>query len=220
MTHITLRVPGPTARLFPDPDERARRRRITTSIKLDDQTTTRWHQSLAFVYAESKYLSFDPAAQDLTKPTTPPDTTFAFNDFANYFNNHQRRRGLRYQTELILPYNQLLSAGVDYEQERAVFDSGFTGRDRVPAANLFSLSKANRRSGGGGCQKNFDDQEIRVAVQEKDPRDGEAKRQLHCHTIIRIFWMALAPASGSSDNPGRSAGPYCHRSAPSPPKDG
>jgi iron complex outermembrane receptor protein/vitamin B12 transporter len=139
-------VPGATARLFPDPDERARRRRITTSIKLDDQTTTRWHQSLAFVYAESKYLSFDPAAQDLTRPNTPPDTTFPFTDFASYFNNHQRRRGLRYQTELILPYNHLLSAGLDYEQERAVFDSGFTGQNRVPAA---------RRNLGGFLQDQF-----------------------------------------------------------------
>jgi outer membrane cobalamin receptor len=126
-------VPGITARLFPDPDERARRRRIVTSAKLDDQTTARWHQSLSFVYSESKYLSFDPAAQDLTKPNTPPDTTFAFNDFSSLFNNHQRRRGLRYQTELILPRNHLFSAGVDYEQERAVFDSGFAGQNRVPS---------------------------------------------------------------------------------------
>ncbi|MDQ3011028.1 MAG: TonB-dependent receptor [Acidobacteriota bacterium] len=126
-------VPGATARLFPDPDERARRRRIVTSGRVDTQTTARWHQSLTFVYSESRYLSFDPAAQDLTKPSTPPDTTFAFNDFSLYFNNHQRRRGLRYQTELILPGGHLFSAGLDYEQERAVFDSGFTGQNRVPS---------------------------------------------------------------------------------------
>lgn len=139
-------VPGATARLFPDPDERARRRRIATSLKIDDQTAARWHQSLSFVFAESNYLSFDPAAQDLTKPTTPPDTTFAFNDFVSYFNNHQRRRGLRYQTELILPYNHLLSAGVDYEQERAVFDNGFDGKDRVAS---------DRTNVGGFLQDQF-----------------------------------------------------------------
>lgn len=127
-------VPGATARLFPDPDERARRRRIVTAGRVDTQTTARWHQSLTFVYSESQYLSFDPAAQDLTKPATPPDNTFAFNDFVSYFNNHQRRRGLRYQTELILPRNHLISAGLDYEQERAVFDNGFTGQNRVPSA--------------------------------------------------------------------------------------
>lgn len=127
-------VPGATARLFPDPDERARRRRIVTSARLDDQTTARWHQSLTFAFAESNSSSFDPAAQDRTKPNTPPDTTFAFNDFRSAFNNHQQRRGLRYQTELILPRNHLISAGLDYEHERAVFDSGFAGTNRVPAS--------------------------------------------------------------------------------------
>lgn len=126
-------VPGATAKLFPDPDERARRRRIVTSGRVDTQTTARWHQSLTFVYAENKSLSFDPAAQDLTKPNTPPDTAFAFNDYVSLFNNHQRRRGLRYQTELILPHNHLISAGLDYEQERAVFDNGFDGKNRVPS---------------------------------------------------------------------------------------
>ncbi len=139
-------VPGATARLFPDPDERARRRRIVTSLKVDDQTTARWHQSLSFVYAESNYLSFDPAAQDLTKPNTPLDTTFAFNDFSSLFKNHQRRRGLRYQTELILPHNHLLSVGLDYEQERAVFDSGFAGKNRVPS---------DRRNVGAFLQDQF-----------------------------------------------------------------
>lgn len=126
-----LGVPGATARLFPDPDERARRRRIALGLRLDDQTTRSWHQSLTFVYAESNQLNFDPAAQDRTKPDTPPDTTFAFNDFVSLFKNHQRRRGLRYQSDLVLPRGNLLSAGVDYEQERAVFDSGFAGRNRV-----------------------------------------------------------------------------------------
>ncbi len=124
-------IPGATANLFPDPDERARRRRIVASAKVDDQTTKRWHQSLAFVFAESNYNSFDPAAQDLSKPNTPLDTTFAFNDFQSAFNNHQQRKGLRYQTELILPKSHLVSAGLDYEQERAVFDSGFVGQSRV-----------------------------------------------------------------------------------------
>jgi outer membrane cobalamin receptor len=127
-------VPGATAKLFPDPDERARRRRIVTSARADTQTTTRWHQSLTFAFAESNYSSFDPAAQDLSKPNTPPDTAFAFNDFRSAFNNHQQRRGLRYQTELILPGNHLVSAGADYEQERAVFDNGFEGKNRVPSS--------------------------------------------------------------------------------------
>jgi len=119
-----LGAPGPTARLFPDPDERAERRRITTGVRLDDQTTRNWHQSLTFAFSESNYLSFDPAAQDLTKPGTPLDPKTVF-DFASLFNSHQRRRGLRYQSDLVLPSGHFISAGIDYEQERAVFDNGF-----------------------------------------------------------------------------------------------
>jgi vitamin B12 transporter len=124
-------VAGATARYFPDPDERIRRRRVAASARLDDQTTRRWHQSLAFVFSENNQESFDPAAQDLTRPATPPDTFFAFNDFSSYFKNHQRRRGLRYQSDVVLPRGNLLSAGVDFDEERAVFDSGFAGRNRV-----------------------------------------------------------------------------------------
>lgn len=126
-----LGVPGATARYFPDPDERARRRRIATGLRFTKQTTKNWHQSLSFVYAENNQLGLDPAAQDLTKPNTPPDTNFAFNDFVSFFNNHQKRRGLRYQSDLVLPHNNLLSAGLEYEKENAVFDTGFAGRNRV-----------------------------------------------------------------------------------------
>lgn len=128
-----LGVPGATALLFPDPDERARRRRIAAGARIDDQTSSRWHQSLSFVYAENDQLGFDPLAQDLSKPDTPPDTFFAFNDFQNFFRNHQWRRGLRYQSDLILPAANLLSVGIDYEDERALFVSSFDGRSRVGA---------------------------------------------------------------------------------------
>ncbi len=126
-----LGVPGPTARLFADPDERARRRRIATGLRFDDQTSTHWHQTISFVYAENNQSNFDPVAQDLTNPRTPPDTVFAFNDFSSFFTNHQRRRGLRYQSDVILPAGNLLSAGVDFEREDAVFVSGFDGKNRV-----------------------------------------------------------------------------------------
>ncbi|HWQ35363.1 MAG TPA: TonB-dependent receptor [Blastocatellia bacterium] len=125
-----LGVPGATAVYFTDPDERARRRRIATGLRLDDQTTHNWRQQLSFVYAESDYLSFDPAAQDLSRPDTPPDTTFAFNDFAFYFRNHQRRRAVRYQSDLALRASNLLSAGFEWEQERAVFVGDFSGANR------------------------------------------------------------------------------------------
>jgi outer membrane cobalamin receptor len=126
-----LGAPGATAVLYPDPDERARRRRLALGARFEDQTTSIFRQSLSFAYAENNQSNFDPAAQDLSQPLTPPDTFFAFNDFVTAFNNHQRRRAFRYQSDLSLPFNNLVSAGVEYERERAVFDSGFGGRSRV-----------------------------------------------------------------------------------------
>jgi outer membrane cobalamin receptor len=128
-----LGVPGATSRFFPDPDERANRRRVATSARIDDQSTPLVHQSLTFTFAESNSLNFDPAAQDLTKPNTPADAGVAFNDFSSSFNNHQRRRGLRYQSDVVAGKGHLISGGIDYEEERAVFNNGFTGSDRVAA---------------------------------------------------------------------------------------
>jgi vitamin B12 transporter len=128
-----LGVPGPTAFLFPDPDERAERKRYVAGARLDDQTTNFWHQSFSFAYSDGKASNFDPLAQDLTIPGTPADHGTAFNDFVLLFDNHQRRRGLRYQSDFILPGGNLFTAGADYEQERAVFDSGFAGTNRVQA---------------------------------------------------------------------------------------
>src|SRR5262245_30197300 len=133
-----LGVPGATGRFFPDPDERAKRRRVTTGARLEDQTTRRWRQSLSFAYSESDFLSFDPVAQDLTRPDTPPlsqiDAGEVSIDRSDYFNNHYRRRGLRYQTDLadIAPLRgHFITAGLEYEEERAVLDSGFTASSRV-----------------------------------------------------------------------------------------
>jgi vitamin B12 transporter len=133
-----LGAPGATGRFFPDPDERAKRRRVATSARLDDQTTKRWRQSLSFAYSESDFLSFDPVAQDLTRPDTPPISQIAAgglrSDRRDYFNNHYRRRGLRYQTDLadIAPLRgHFITAGLEFEEERAVLDSGFMALNRV-----------------------------------------------------------------------------------------
>src|SRR5499426_2490931 len=101
-------MPGATASFFPDPDERAKRRRVTTGVRLDDQTTKRWRQSLSFAYSESNFLCFDPVAQDLTRPDTPAISQLfspvaaigVITDSSEYLNNHFRRRGLRYQTDI------------------------------------------------------------------------------------------------------------------------
>lgn len=126
-------VPGPTARLFVDPDERIERRRLAMSGRIDDQTTNFWHQSLTYAYSANHQLSFDPAAQDLSRPGTPPDPGTAFNDFRSLFSNHQRRFGFRYQSDLVIENGHFITSGIDYETESAVFDSGFDGLNRVSA---------------------------------------------------------------------------------------
>ncbi|HZF39723.1 MAG TPA: TonB-dependent receptor plug domain-containing protein, partial [Blastocatellia bacterium] len=130
-----LGAPGATASFFPDPDERAKRRRVTTGVRFDDQTTKSWRQSLSFAYSESNFLSFDPVAQDLTRYDTPPVSQIGvggvLGDRSDYFNNHYRRRGLRYQTDIAPLMGHFLTAGLEYEEERAVLDSGFAGLNRV-----------------------------------------------------------------------------------------
>jgi outer membrane cobalamin receptor len=137
-----LGSPGATGRFFPDPDERVKRRRVTTGVRFEDQTTKSWRQSLSFAYSESNFLSFDPAAQDLTRYDTPVLSQFGAPigaeavgvDRVDYFNNHYRRRGLRYQTDLAdlsRLRGHFLTAGLEYEEERAVFDSGFAGESRI-----------------------------------------------------------------------------------------
>lgn len=124
-------VAGPTARLYVDPDERIERRRLAMSGRIDDQTTNFWHQSLTYAYSANHQLSFDPAAQDLRLANTPADPGTAFNDFRDLFSNHQRRFGLRYQSDLVVENGHFITSGVDYETERSVFDSGFDGLNRV-----------------------------------------------------------------------------------------
>jgi outer membrane cobalamin receptor len=133
-----LGAPGATGRFFPDPDERVKRRRVTTGVRFDDQTTKSWRQSLSFAYSESNFLSFDPVAQDLTRYDTPPISQIGAVDVrpdrSDYFNNHYRRRGVRYQTDLAdlaQLKGHFLTAGLEYEEERAVFDSGFAGLSRI-----------------------------------------------------------------------------------------
>jgi len=126
-------VPGATAILFPDPDERIERHRLALGLRYDNQLSQNWHQSLTLAFSQSNQHSFDPLAQDLSMPGTPVDPGTAFNDFSSSFNNAQRRRGIRYQNNIITRGGHFLTTGIDYEEERAVFDSGFFGESRVAA---------------------------------------------------------------------------------------
>lgn len=135
-----LGVPGPTAILYPDPDERAKAKRNTLGLRLDDQTRSNWQQSLTFAFSQSRALSFDPVAEDSLSPAG------IYNDFVDYFNNHQRRRGLRYQSNMVLTARNFATFGIDYENESAVFDNGFVNLSRVGA---------DRTNWGGYLQDQF-----------------------------------------------------------------
>src|SRR5215510_3203745 len=120
----TLGVPGPTAALFADPDQRQKHHDLSLGAALNLRTTSRWHQTARFIYSELNTHSFDPVAQDLTKPGTPPLPPGAFGaDFAFDFRDYQKRAGLHYQSITAVGSSNVISAGVDFEHESAVFTS-------------------------------------------------------------------------------------------------
>ncbi|HKP11734.1 MAG TPA: TonB-dependent receptor [Blastocatellia bacterium] len=123
----TLGVPGPTAILFVDPDERQKHRDIALSAGLEWRVTPRVNQTMRFIFAEFETFNFDPAAQDLTRPDTPLLPPFAFGvDFATSFRDHEKRAGFQYQATAALGSANVLTGGVDFEHESGVFDDGFS----------------------------------------------------------------------------------------------
>jgi outer membrane receptor protein involved in Fe transport len=117
-------VPGPTGILFSDPDARQKHRDLALAATLNITAPGRFQQQVRFIYAEFDTHSFDPVAQDLTIPGTPPLPPFSFGaDFASTFKDHQKRRGVHYQAVAALNNSNLLTAGIDFEHESAVIDS-------------------------------------------------------------------------------------------------
>jgi outer membrane cobalamin receptor len=134
----TLGVPGPTAILFSDPDARQKHRDLALGATLNVKTTGRFHQFVRFIYSEFDTNNFDPVAQDLTLPDTPPLPPFSFGaDFASTFKDHQKRSGVHYQSVAAINNSNLLTSGLDFEHESAVIDSSNDfSRARVsPARN-------------------------------------------------------------------------------------
>ena len=128
-TNDTLGAPGPTAVLFPDPDQRQKRRDLALAAALDVKTTSHWHQTVRFVYSEFNRHSFDPVAQDLNKPDLPPLPPFSFSpDSAFDLQEHQKRSGVHYQTIATLGSSNVVTAGADFEHESAIFTDDFSGR--------------------------------------------------------------------------------------------
>lgn len=136
-TNDTLGVPGPTAVLFADPDQRQKRRDLALAATVDLKTTSRWHQTARFVYSEFNRHSFDPVAQDLTKPNVPPLPPFSFfPDSTLDLQEHQKRAGVHYQTIATLGSSNVVTAGVDFEHESGIFTDDFSGRVSPTRNNL------------------------------------------------------------------------------------
>jgi vitamin B12 transporter len=136
-TNDTLGVPGPTAVLFADPDQRQKRRDLALGATVDLKTTSRWHQTARFVYSEFNRHSFDPVAQDLTKPDVPPLPPFSFfPDSTLELQEHQKRAGVHYQTIATLGSSNVVTAGLDFEHESAIFTDDFSGRVSPTRNNL------------------------------------------------------------------------------------
>jgi vitamin B12 transporter len=120
----TLGVPGPTVILFSDPDARQKHHDLALAATLNIKTASRFQQLARFIYSEFDTNSFDPVAQDLTMPGTPPLPPFSFGaDFASAFKDHQKRSGIHYQAVAAINNSNLLTAGIDFEHESAVIDS-------------------------------------------------------------------------------------------------
>jgi vitamin B12 transporter len=123
----TLGVPGATAVLFADPDQRQKHRDLAVSAAFTQRLSPRWSQTARLVYSEFDTHSFDPVAQDLSDPGRPPLQFPAFGpDFAFDFREHQKRYGFQYQSTVILSPSQVITGGADYERERGVFTDEFS----------------------------------------------------------------------------------------------
>ena len=120
-------VPGPTGRLFADPDQRQDKLNLALGATFNLRLNPRWNQSARFIYAESDSHSLDPVAQDLRRADTPPLPPFSFgDDFQFEFISHQKRSGIHYQSIAAITDSNILSAGFDYEHESAVFTDPFS----------------------------------------------------------------------------------------------
>jgi outer membrane cobalamin receptor len=127
LNNNTLGVPDAVARQFADPDQRQKHHDMALNGAVDWRTTSRWSQTARFIFAEFNTHSFDPAAQDLSLPDTPLLPPGAFgNDFAFSFRDHQKRLGFQYQTFASLSSTNVLTGGVDFEHESAVFTDDFS----------------------------------------------------------------------------------------------
>jgi vitamin B12 transporter len=127
LNNNTLGVPGATARLFADPSQRQKHHDFSFAGSFEHRTTSGWNQTARYIFSEFESHSFDSSAEDLSQPNTPVLAPGSFgNDFAFSFIEHQKRGGFHYQSIAALSPTNLLTAGLDFEHESAVFTDDFS----------------------------------------------------------------------------------------------
>jgi outer membrane cobalamin receptor len=120
-----LGVPGPTAIQFADPDQRQDHKDISLAVAFNLKATSHWYHTARGIFSEFDTHSFDPAGQDLNDPARPPAPPFAL-DSPFSFREHQKRSGIHYQTIYAFGANNVITAGLDFEHESAVFTDDFS----------------------------------------------------------------------------------------------
>jgi outer membrane cobalamin receptor len=117
-------VAGPVSFLLADPDQRQKHRDLALSAAFQLRSSSPLHHTARFIYSEPDTFNFDPASQDLTLPgETPPPFG---NDFQFSLENHQKRAGVHYQAIAALASSNILTGGIDFEHESAVFTDLFS----------------------------------------------------------------------------------------------
>lgn len=116
-------VPGPTAFGRPDLEEFYRKRDFALGLTWHHRLSDSWQQKISYSQAYVNQLSADTVDSGTFFPEFQGKTaTFPSFDFVPlFFLSATRRHNVNYQSDFILS-DHLLSAGLDYEEQRGVVD--------------------------------------------------------------------------------------------------
>ncbi len=124
-------VPGPTAFGRPDLEEFYRKRDFAVGLSWHNRLSDSWQQQISYSQAYVNQLSVDTVDSGSFFPEFRGKTAaFPSLDFPFSFLAATRRHNINYQSDFILS-SHLLSAGLDYEEER-----GVVGQTRASRTNF------------------------------------------------------------------------------------
>jgi vitamin B12 transporter len=110
-------VPGLYAFERPDLDAYYRRRDEAGAVTLTYFQNPSWTQKLAYTVNDSMQFSADPIYSGSFTPRYQGRAGYTTYDYTFQTLNQTRRQKINYQSDLILPFGNLVSAGADYERE-------------------------------------------------------------------------------------------------------